>query len=480
MKYDVVIIGAGILGCLTARELMRYRLSVLVVDKAADIAEGATKANTGVLYAGFHARGGSLKGISCVRGNRMHESLCKELDVPMEYTGSLFVAFHEEGLEKIRDKMKKGKKNGVPEMRMISGEEAREKQPGLSKRVIGAMYCPTTGIISPFSLVLAAAENALAGGAGFQFDTEVLAVGGDEKGGYVLHTSKGDIRSSYVVNASGEGAAQVEHFVRERDLIIRPKSGQFFIFDAPSPVRYVIYQAEENGEKGTLLAPTTDGQMIAGPTSYEVPGFEHTETTRQGHDHIRRVTRKILPEVDFGNVIAAFAGVRANIDNVPKEEKDFVVRRSAPHFVSALGIKNPGMTASPYLAQMIIRLLAEHGLRCEPDPDFDPIHRFQPLFLKADKGLQKKLLADDPSYGHVICKCEGITEGDIRHVLRSPLPPRTINGLKKRLRISMGRCQGAFCIPETVDLLSRQWQVSPDQICKGRPGSMYCTGRVRP
>ena len=183
MKYDVVIIGAGILGCLTARELMRYRLSVLVVDKAADIAEGATKANTGVLYAGFHARGGSLKGISCVRGNRMHESLCKELDVPMEYTGSLFVAFHEEGLEKIRDKRKKGKKNGVPEMRMISGEEAREKQPGLSKRVIGAMYCPTTGIISPFSLVLAAAENALAGGAGFQFDTEVLAVGGDEKGG---------------------------------------------------------------------------------------------------------------------------------------------------------------------------------------------------------------------------------------------------------------------------------------------------------
>ena len=175
-KYDVVIIGAGILGCLTARQLSRYELSILVVDEAADIAEGATKANTGVLYAGFHPRGGSLKGISCVQGNRMHRKLCQELDVPVDYTGSLFVAFHEEGLEKIEDKMKKGRKNGVPEMKMISGDEARMMQPGLSGKVIGAMYCPTTGIISPFSLVLAAAENAMDNGVSFMFNTRVKQI----------------------------------------------------------------------------------------------------------------------------------------------------------------------------------------------------------------------------------------------------------------------------------------------------------------
>ncbi len=483
MKYDVVIIGGGILGCLTARELTRFRLSVLVVDQAPDIAEGATKANTGVLYAGFHPRGGSLKGISCVQGNRMQRELCSQLDVPVSYPGSLFVAFHEEGLEKIHEKIEKGRINGVPAMEMISGDEARRMQPGLSDRVIGAMYCPSTGIISPFSLVIAAAQNAIANGAGFRFDTKVESIeplGETGESGYVLHTGAGDIEASYVVNVSGEGAAEVESFVRPRDLIILPRSGQFLIFDAPSPVRYVIYQAEENDEKGTLIAPTTDGQMIAGPTSYDVDSYDNTETTREGHDHIRRVASKIMPGLDFGRVIAAFAGVRANIDNIPKEEKDFVVRLSAEHFVSALGIKNPGMTASPYLVKKMIALLQEEGLSCEINPEFNPIHRFRPLFLKADEKLRRQMLAEDPSYGHVICKCEGITEGDIRHVLRGPLPPATINGLKKRLRLSMRKCQGAFCIPETIELLAGEWQVPVTSILKGEEGSWFAAGRVRP
>lgn len=479
MKYDVVIIGAGILGCLTARELTRYRLSMLVVDREADLAEGATKANTGVLYAGFHPRGGSLKGLSCVEGNRLHEALCRDLDVPMSYTGSLFVAFHDEGMESILEKVKKGEKNGVPGMKMISGDEARAIEPGLSPRVIGAMWAPTTGIISPFRLVLAAAENAAANGAEFLFDACVRAVE-RAPGGYRLQTDRGSFEAAYVVNTSGEGAAGVEAFVHPRDLVIKPKSGQFFIFDAPSPIRHVIYQAQENNEKGTLIAPTTDGQMIAGPTSYSVPSFAHTETTRRGHDHIRRVAKKILPGVDFGRVIATFAGVRANIENVPKEEKDFVVRRSAPHFVSALGIKNPGMTASPALVRRIIGLLREDGLRCEDNPQFQPVHRFRPLFLKAEPAEQARMLRENPAYGRVVCKCEGITEGDILHCLHGGLPPHTLNGLKKRLRVTMGRCQGAFCVPALIRILSREWGVPPQRVEKGEPGSALVKGKVRP
>ena len=224
MKYDVVIVGAGILGCLTARELMKYKLDVLVLDKESDIGEGATKANSGVLYAGFHPRGGSLKGISCARGNRMHEALCAELDVPMQYTGSLFVAFHEEGLEAIEEKMKKGRKNGVPDMKLITGQEARKIEPMLSRDVIGAMYAPTTGIISPFKLVLHTALNAAKNGAEFRFDTSVEDIR-REGGGYRIHTNRGEFTADFVVNTSGEGAADLERFVKPRDLEIKPKRG---------------------------------------------------------------------------------------------------------------------------------------------------------------------------------------------------------------------------------------------------------------
>ncbi len=479
MKYDVVIIGAGILGCLTARELMKYRLRVLVVDKESDIGEGATKANSGVLYAGFHPRGGSLKGISCARGNQMHKSLCQDLDVPMEYVGSLFVAFHEEGLKQIEEKRKKGIKNGVPDMKMISGDQARELEPGLSQRVIGAMYAPTTGIISPFQLVLHAALNASANGAEFQFNTKVEAI--EKNGGfYEIHTSKGSLQTSYIVNTSGEGAAELERFVRKRDLIIKPKRGEYLVFDRPSPIKHVIYQAQEQGEKGTLLAPTVDGNMLAGPTSYRARGFQCTETTEQGIRHITRVVQKVLPELDLGSVIASFAGIRANIENVPKEEKDFVIRMSGENFVSALGIKNPGMTASPYLVGEMIRLLAESGLRQETNKDYQPEYRAKPLFLKADPETQRQLLRENPAYGNAVCRCEGITEGDLLAVLHSPLPPHNLNGLKKRLRTGMGRCQGGFCTPQIIDILSQQWQVQPEQILKNGPGSPVVKGRLRP
>lgn len=480
MKYDVVITGAGILGCLTARELAKYKLDILVIDKESDIGEGATKANSGVLYAGFHARGGSLKGISCARGNRMHEKLCSELDVPVSYTGSLFVAFHEEGMDAVRDKMKKGEKNGVPGMRMISAEEARNMEPMLSERVIGAMYAPTTGIISPFRLVLHAAYNAALNGVEFRFGTLAEDIATLDDGTYRIHTDKGIVDARCVVNASGEGAAAVESFVRPRDLVIKPKRGEYMVFDTPSPISHVIYQAQENGEKGTLLAPTVDGNMLVGPTSCSVPGYERTETSQEGVDHLVRVAKKILPELDLGNVTAGFAGIRANIENLPKEEKDFVVRESAPGFISALGIKNPGMTASPYLAEMITVLLRESGLRMEKNGSFDPCYHAKPLFLKASSREQQMMLAENPAYGNAVCRCEGVTEGDIISVLGAPLPPHDINGLKKRLRTGMGRCQGGFCTPQIIEILSREWSIPPEKIFKSGEGSMFVKGRLRP
>lgn len=479
MKYDVVIIGAGILGCLTARELMKYKLDVLVIDKESDVGEGATKANSGVLYAGFHARGGSLKGISCAIGNRRYEALCRDLDVPMEYVGSLFVAFHEEGMEHIESKMKNGIKNGVPDMRIITGDEARVMEPGLSKDVIGAMYAPTTGIISPLKLVLNTALNAAENGVQFQFDTIVENVE-DMGDRYCIHTNREDIHAEFIVNTSGEGAAELERFVRPRDLEINPKRGEYLVFDCPAPIKHVIYQAQEHNEKGTLLAPTVDGNMLAGPTSGNVASYKNVETTQKGIAHITQVAKKIIPNLDMGTVIASFAGTRANIENVPKEEKDFVVRLSAKRFVSALGIKNPGMTAAPYLVDRIINLLMESGLRREENNFFDPIYRSAPLFLKSTPSIQRQLLDENPAYGNMVCRCEGITEGDILATLNSKLPPHNLNGLKKRVRTGMGRCQGGFCTPQIIDILSREWKVSPEKILKSGSGSNVVKGRLRP
>lgn len=479
MKYDVVIIGAGILGCLTARELMKYKLDVLVIDKESDVGEGASKANSGVLYAGFHPRGGSLKGISCVQGNRMHRDLCEELDVPVDYVGSLFVAFHSEGLEHIEDKVKKGKKNGVPDMQMLTGEEARKMEPMLSKNVIGAMYAPTTGIISPLKLVLNTALNAAENGAEFQFNTYVNKIEKKDTG-YVIYTDGETIEAEYIVNTSGEGAADLERFVRQRDLVIKPKRGEYLVFDCPSPIKHVIYQAQEHDEKGTLLAPTVDGNMLAGPTSYTVQSYRQNETSQKGIDHITTVAKKILPELDLGTVIASFAGVRANIENLPKEEKDFVIRCSAEHFVSALGIKNPGMTAAPYLVEKIIALLQAEGLSSEKNETYNPIYRSKPLFLKSNLQTQQELLKENPAYGNAVCRCEGVTEGDILAVLDSALPPHSLNGLKKRVRTGMGRCQGGFCTAQIIEILSREWKVPPERILKDGLKSPVVKGRLRP
>ena len=477
-KYDVVVIGAGILGCLTARELMRYDLSVLVLDKASDLGEGATKANTAVLYPGFHPRGGSLKGISCAAGNRMHKKLSEELDVPMKYTGSLFVAFHDEGVESLKERIKKGKKNGVPDMKMITGDEARNIEPMISEKVIAAMYASTTGITSPFHLVLNAASNAAENGTEFIFDCRVEQIEPDSNG-FLLNTEKGTIKCSYLVNTAGDEAAEMECFVRSRDLIIKPRRGEYLVFDSPSPINHVIYQVQEDEEKGTLLAPTVDGNMVAGPTSVNIPNYDRTETTIKGRDHIKKVAKKILPDLDMSRIISSYAGVRANIDNLSKEEKDFIIRKSAPGFVSALGIKNPGMTAAPYLVDLIISQLKEDGMPDNANKNFNPIYKSPPIFLKAEPETQSRLLRENKAYGNVICRCENITEGDLLNTLHSTLPPHNINGLKKRLRTGMGRCQGGFCTPRILDILSREWNVSPENILKEKQGSMFVKGRLR-
>ncbi|WP_037373346.1 NAD(P)/FAD-dependent oxidoreductase, partial [Anaerovorax odorimutans] len=480
-NYDVIIIGAGILGTMTARELSRYNLKVLVIERAYDVGEGATKANSGVLYAGFHPRSRSLKGISCVQGNALYSDICKDLQVPMSYVGSLFVAFHQEGIETLKEKMKKGINNGAVGLEIISGENARKMEPALSSKILQALYAPTTGIISPFQLILAVAKSANLNGIEFLFQTNVIGLKKENKS-YIVHTDTGEFSADYIVNTAGEQAAPIESLVRPADLIIKPRRGQYYVFDKQPKgykINHVIYQAQENNEGGTLIAPTIDGNLLVGPTSENVRSFNCNETTKSGLSHVEAVAKKVLPDIDMGRVITSFAGVRANIKNVAKEEKDFVVRISAPHFVSALGIKNPGMTAAPYLADKMINLLKQEGLSLIKKDNFVSKLPSNKPFLERSQKEQIELFKQNPAYGNIVCRCEKITEGDILRVLNEPLPPKSLNGLKKRLRTGMGRCQGAFCTPNIIEILSREWHVSPDKILKSTKGSQFVKGQVR-
>lgn len=478
--FDVIIIGSGIIGAFAARELSKYDLRVLVVDRAYDVGEGSTKANSGILYPGFHHRGGSLKGISCVKGNAMYDEICSELGIRMKRVGSLFVAFHPEGEKLLEEKYERGLKNGTPGMKFISVDEARSLEPMLSKDVTKCLYAPTTGIISPFDLIMAVTRSAAANGVEFLFDIEATGLV-QEKEGVILETNRGQLAARFIINAAGENADVVDGWVHPRDLIIKPRRGQYYIFDKQeNPIlRHVIYQAQDKDEGGILLAPTIEGNIIAGPTSEDVRSFKNIETTRAGLAHIERVAKKIMPELDMGNVICNFAGVRANITNLEKDQKDFVIRASSPRVVSALGIKNPGMTAAPYLAQKIIQLLKNHGLSLEPKSSYIKSAMPKP-FLQETPAKQKELWSKDPRYARIICRCKEITEGDIIRELNSPLPPKNISGLKKRLRVGMGRCQGSFCTQRIIEIIARETKCRPEEVNKYLKGSNYVKGSVKP
>ena len=547
--YDVAVIGGGIIGAMTAWKLSKLvkisedagaaaaehsgghgaaaagasgsgtaacgdvsgraerRLRIAVIDKAYDVGEGAAKANSGILYPGIQARGGSLKGISCVQGSAMYDDICRELGVPLKRVGSLYTAFSEEGVEKMMKKYERGLENGAPGMRIISGDEAREMEPRLSDKVIKAIYNPTTGIISPFALVVRLSEAAAENGADFVFDCEALGIDAPEDGPFTVKTSCGELRARYIVNASGGNASLTESMVRPQDIVVKPSRGQFYIFDKqedPSEtLRHVIYQAADNDEGGTLISPTVEGNIIAGPTSEDVRTFDDTDTTAEGLAHVERVAKKLLPGLDMGKAITNFAGVRANITNIDKEHKDFVIRRSARGMVSAVGIKNPGMTSAPYLAERIIDILEEDGLfgeggRCAEMAGSGsgadaPNHSSSAVtgstgfkgregrvpFLQLDAETQERLWAEDSRYGRVVCRCEQITEGDIVRALHSPLPPRSLNGLKKRLRVGMGRCQGSFCTARVIEIICRETGCRPEDILKSTAGSRLVKGRLK-
>lgn len=463
--YDVLIIGCGITGAATAFQLSRYKLRVGVLERENDVADGTTKANSAILHAGYDPVPGSLMARLNVRGVALARELCAALDVPYDPCGSLVLGFSPEDSAHLEELYRRGVQNGVPGLALLTGDQARDLEPNLSPAVTAALHAPSAAICSPWEYCLALAETAVRNGAELLLETAVTGLTPAENG-WRVETSRGVLEARYVVNAAGLDAQAVHEMAAPPDFAIHPSWGQYFLLDKSEGGRVgrVIFQCPNEHGKGVLVAPTVHGNLIVGPNAEPVKG-DDTATTADGLAYVRQTALRSVPSVDFRASIRNFAGVRAVADT-----GDFVIREAAPHFLDLAGICSPGLSAAPAIGEYAAELLGRAGLALEPKPDF-VASRKRVRFRELPPEEKARLVAEQPAYGRVICRCETVTEGEILDALAGPIPPRSVDGVKRRAGAGLGRCQGGFCGPRVLELLAREQHRSPGDIPQDRAGS---------
>lgn len=471
--YDVVIIGAGVTGSAIARELSRYQYHVMVVDKNSDVCEGTSKANSGIVHAGFDNEPGSVMAKMNVRGNAMMEQLAKELDFSFKRNGSLVLCFDEKDMDKLERLLEKGKKNGVPGIRIISKEEVKKMEPNITDDIAAALYAPSGGIVCPFGLTIAMAENACENGVDFQFDTEVMNIVSEECG-YRLETSKGVIESKLVVNAAGVYADKFHNMVSDEKIQIIPRKGEYCLMDKKvgDYVNSTIFQLPTIYGKGVLITPTVHGNLLTGPTAVDIEDKENTQTTADGlADLLKRVAVSV-PTVPTRQIITSFTGLRAHWT-----EHEFIIKEveGAPGFIDVAGIESPGLSSSPAIGEYVAELV--QGIYpMEKKADFKAVRKGIPNVAEASFAERQELIKKNPAYANVVCRCEVVTEGEIMDAIHRPLGATTLDGIKRRTRAGMGRCQSGFCAPKTVEILARELGKDVSEITKSGEGSNYLTG----
>ena len=472
--YDVIIIGAGVIGSAVARELMRGDRKVAVLEKGMDVCEGTSKANSGIVHAGFDAAPGSLKAKLNVEGNKRMEELSKELDFLFRQNGSLVLCFHEEEKDKLQVLYDKGIKNGVQKLQILSGEEARRLEPKLSQSVAAALYAPTGGIVCPFGLTIALAENAYVNGAEFYFNTEVTAIDKKE-GGYLLHSTKGVFESRIVVNAAGVYADKVHNMVSEKKMTLIARKGEYCLYDkqAAGLVSKTIFQLPTEYGKGVLITPTVHGNLLLGPTAEDIDDKEGLFTTGTGLEEVMKKAALSVKELPpMRQIITSFAGLRAH-----EAKDDFIIEEveDAEGFIDVAGIESPGLTCAPAIGSFVAELV--HNIApAKKKEDYISQRVGIKSMSDASKEEQKNLISQNPAYANVICRCEMVTEGEILDAIHRPLGAKTLDGIKRRTRAGSGRCQAGFCLPKTMEILSREWGTDINTVVKSSEGSYLLTG----
>ncbi|WP_418586658.1 NAD(P)/FAD-dependent oxidoreductase [Intestinibacter sp.] len=474
--YDVVIIGAGVSGSASARELSRYKLNACVIEKTEDVCSGTSKANSGIVHAGFDAPEGSLMAKLNVEGNLMMEELSKELDFPFKKNGSLVICLSEEDMPKLKALYDRGIRNGVKELKILNKEEVLELEPNITDDVYAALYAPTGGIVCPFGLNIALAENANTNGIEFRFNTEAQDI---EKidGGFIIKTNQGDIKTKYIVNAAGVYADKFHNMVSQNKINITARKGEYCLLDktAGNHVSRTIFALPGKMGKGVLVSPTAHGNLIVGPTSTDIDDKEGVNTTREGLDTVIGKSSMNVKNIPMRQVITSFSGLRAHEDN-----HEFIIKEleDAKGFIDCAGIESPGLTSSPAIGKMVADILKEK-LNLEENPNFVGTRKgiLDPNTLSLEE--RNQLIKEQPAYGNIICRCEMITEGEIIDAIRRPLGAKSLDGVKRRTRAGMGRCQAGFCSPKTMEILERELSISMFDITKAGGESNMVLGLVK-
>ena len=467
--YDVIIIGAGVSGCAIARELSRYKLKTMVLEKALDVCEGTSKANSGIAHAGYDAKPGTLKAKLNVEGSRRMKALSEELDFPYKQNGSLVLCFDEKDRSKLEELKKRGECNGVPDIRILNREEVLSLEPGAGEQVVSALYAPTGAIVCPFGLTIALAENAAVNGVEFQFGTKVKVIRKAAEG-YLIETNKGSFETKLVINAAGVYADELHNMVSEEKMKLTPRRGEYLLCDKLSKgiPSHTLFQLPTALGKGVLVTPTVHGNLLIGPTAEDIEDKEGIETTAEGMELIREKAALSVKELPLRQVITSFAGLRAHTG------EDFIIKEvpDAPGFIDVAGIESPGLTCAPaigvYVADIVKKLLS-----LAEKENFIAERRGIPSMALASGQERQRLILENPAYANVICRCEMVTEGEIIDAIRRPVGARTTDGIKRRTRAGMGRCQSGFCNPKVVEILARELGVDESEVLKSGEDSWY-------
>ena len=478
---DVCVIGAGVVGSLIARTLCAYQLNVTVLERMDDVGMGASRANSGIVHAGYDCKPGTLKAKLNVQGSHMMEQVAKELGVSYRRNTSMVIGFDDEDLKKIELLLEKGRQNGVEGLSILSGEQAREREPHLSKEVKYALLAPTGAVICPYELTIAAMGQAMDYGTklytGFSVREIRKLSGKDQIERFEIVGEKPGqiVRSRFVINCAGVFADEISRMVGVNDVQIKARKGEYMILDkdAGSWVDATIFRTPTAMGKGILCTRTVDGNLLLGPTAEDTGDKEDVSTSDTGMEFVSKMAQVMLPDVPLRKVITSFSGLRA-----VGQTGDFIIDQPIPGFIQCAGIESPGLSASPAIAQYVADMLRESGLEFERKKDYDPnrlpIHWFREL----SPSEKNQVIKENPAFGRVVCRCETVTEGEILEALQRNPRPHDVDGIKRRTRAGMGRCQGGFCSPSVMDMIASTDGIPLTEVTKfGKSSKMLAGSR---
>ena len=476
MVYDVIIAGAGVVGGMLARELSRYKLNICILEKANDVACGASSANSGIVHGGYDPEPGTLKAeLNTIAVSKLFAT-ADALNVPYIKNGSMVCAFSEKENETIQMLYQRGLENKISDLEVLSGDEARAIEPQLSKEITSVLHVKNAGIICPYQLTVAAVGNAMDNGAELKLNFEINSI---EKvdGAFVVKSTDGEcVTGKYLINCAGAGSDRVAKLANDDSFTIIPRAGEYMLMDKTegTRVRHTIFQVPTVEGKGILVSPTVDGNLLLGPTAAVVKDGDSTETTAAGLEVVQKLALKSVPSVNLRSVITSFSGVRSSVKG-----GDFIIGFSekTENLLNVAAIDSPGLTCCVAIAEHVVNIMKDAGFEVVEKDNFDPCRQDVHAFHKMNDEEKNAYIQKNPEFGKIVCRCEGITEGEILQAIRMNPSARDVDGVKRRTRSGMGRCQGGFCGPSVMRLIARELGILKEQVTKSGKGSEIVIGK---